>query len=583
MRHSHSWNAGIAMWAVLVVLAGLPPALQAGSTLWTHNASQEIKWHRVTGLGTVLVGTDDSLTCLDPDKGSVLWKRDDLKKITDSHVEEILGTPLLLVSQNEGLAMSKTKLHALDLLTGKNIWETERLKGATIGLVPVYEKNLIVLLTSPSASATKTKPDMIALNIVDGSVLWETQFEDNVDLHTAQGSGKFFQKFDLSGHQPPVYEGDSVYFTCGGVHRYDLNTGRLLWKMPYDVTEGKLKLANAQAILADGLIYDSAKGQIRAIKTATGKVKWTSPDFGAGVAQMILAGNVIYCRMGGNFYDWGKREWELKKPLGVVAVSTASGQPVWRFDKAENSITNMVYLPEQKVILIADAKNLIGLDTTGEGALKEAFRIKLEFKNKVGAGATAAKAARIGLGGLRGLAAARRDHSAEDWPVAIALRPNGIAVVRGKQHLLAFDPQKKDIPWSVTYDAPGVPGWAQLAMAGATAFAYAYYTSQAANSYAGTATNTWANKARVDVLNNYAKFVSKRHSASAATAQHAYILTMIKEGKEQGAGVVGVNMDSGDTEHQVVLKDKEPDYKVDEVTGRVFNVKGKQLTCYSVN
>ena len=42
-------------------------------------------------------------------------------------------------------------------------------------------------------------------------------------------------------------------------------------------------------------------------------------------------------------------------------------------------------------------------------------------------------------------------------------------------------------------------------------------------------------------------------------------------------------MDSGGAEHQMLFKTKEPNYKVDEITGRIFNVKdGRELTAYSV-
>ena len=78
----------------------------------------------------------------------------------------------------------------------------------------------------------------------------------------------------------------------------------------YDVTEGAIKRGNAQAIIFGETIYTSAKGQIRAIDAATGTVKWTSKDFGNAVAEMIVSDGALYCRLGGTFYDSGKRTWE---------------------------------------------------------------------------------------------------------------------------------------------------------------------------------------------------------------------------------------------------------------------------------
>ena len=42
-------------------------------------------------------------------------------------------------------------------------------------------------------------------------------------------------------------------------------------------------------------------------------------------------------------------------------------------------------------------------------------------------------------------------------------------------------------------------------------------------------------------------------------------------------------MSTGKTDRQILFKDKQPDYKVDEVTGRVFNIKDKkELIAYSL-
>src|SRR5262249_19014237 len=151
---------------------------------WTYPAGQEIKWHRMTSLGTLLVGTDDGIACLDPETGKTIWKRDDLKKVPDFSVDELNGTPLVLVTDNQG--SSKTQLHAIEMLSGKDFWQTERLKGAAIGVYPIYDKAMVLLLTSPNVSQNKADPDMIALDLLSGEVKWESKFPDKVDLHAVE-------------------------------------------------------------------------------------------------------------------------------------------------------------------------------------------------------------------------------------------------------------------------------------------------------------------------------------------------------------------------------------------------------------
>lgn len=552
--------------------------------LWAHKPAEDIKWYEVTDAGTVLIATASSVYSLNPDTGEALWRRDDLKGIAETEFQELRGTPVLLVADNSGgLTKNKTKLFALDLLTGKNIWETEKLRGATVHVEPHYARDMLVFLTVKDSRMANDKPDITALKLSTGELLWESEYPDKVDLYGIERGSKYFPKFNLSGANPPLFDGDSVYLTYAGLHRYNLSDGKMVWGTKYDVTEGKLKRANAQAIIEGDTIYTSAKGQIRAIDKATGAVKWTSKDFGGGIAEMRSRGDVIYGRLGGAFYDFEKREYVTKKPLGVAALDKKTGAPQWFYDKASGSITNMVSLPEQNLILIADEKNLIGLDTTGAGKVKEAYKTKLEFKFNLGTAATVAKIAKFGFGGLSAIGSKGADTT--DNPVALVHQENGTVVVRGAQHVAAFDPRTRQMAWGTKYAAPGMAGWKKIAMTALTVYSAmasmsmeASYAAQG-NSYASTDSN----RDFIGAMSNYEQYMTRRHTATKSSGNFTYVLTEIKQDKEKGVGVVGVNMLTGQGERQIIFKDKEPDYQVDESTGRVFNLKENQLTAFAVN
>jgi hypothetical protein len=234
-------------------------------------------------------------------------------------------------------------------------------------------------------------------------------------------------------------------------------------------------------------------------------------------------------------------------------------------------------------MLIADAKSLIGLDIGSENKATELFRTKVEFKTKVGAGAAAMKVARFGLGGIQGgLKGLSDDKKAQDVPIMLALQPNGTVVVRGRQHILGFDPKTKQIPWSVQFAAPGMSGWQKFAMASIYAMNYMSATATASSTYYGTQENNRANAQRQNTLRNFSKLMNQRYSSTKAGDQFVHILTNLEDGKDKGPGLVGVDMRTGQASYQIVLKDKEPDYQVDEVTGRLFNLKGKELFAYSI-
>ncbi len=554
--------------------------IHADATLWTYKADKDVKWHRVTDLGTVLLGTDDFILCLDPENGKQVWKREDLQKVPESLARDIQGTPLLLVSTNSGFARSKTKLYALDVMTGETVWERDEIPGFTVQTEPVYRKNYVLVFTSQNKGQNKDNLDIVALDMASGDVVWETEFDDKIDLHEAESSGRFSKSFDLSGHQPPTFDDNAIYFTYAGLHVHDIDTGALLWKSKYDVTEGQIKRGNAPALIEGDVIYTSAKGKLKAFNKSNGNPLWESKDFGGAIAQMAISGNTLYGRLGGHFYNRSKKEWERKKPLGVVAVNKNSGEMVWRYKDADDSITNMVLLEDLQTILIADKKDLIGLDMNNQGKAEEKFKVKLEFKKKLGAGDIAAGAGRFALGGIRGL---KGGVSKDDVPVAISMQENGIAVVQGKQHLLAFSPATQEIVWSVQYKAPGVSGWQKMVMGSITAAAYTAATYQAANSYYGSMENRWANQNRANLIASYHNSTSKRFSATRSSGAFTYILTEIESGDDKGAGIVGVNMANGEAERQILFDDKEPNYSVDEFAGRVFNLKKKkELSAFSV-
>lgn len=562
----------------------------ASDQLWSYKGA---KWYSMLETGNLLVGTETGLLCVSGENGQPIWQRNNLVGIKEDEFTELAGTPLLLIADNSGTLQRKTKLFALDLLTGETVWETDKLKGFTAQVSPLYKKDMLVFLTIADNRIQKDKPDITALKLSTGELLWQAEYTDKVDLYGVEKTKKSgfggiggwdSPRFDLSGENEPVFDEDSMYLTYAGLHRYDLKDGRLVWKVPYDVTEGSLKHTNGQAIVDGETIYTSARGVIRAINKADGAVKWQTVDLNkGGVAEMKLNGDVLYGRLGGVFYSHKKREYEKKTPIGVVALNKANGNVLWNYTDAKNSITNMVLLPEQNQLLIADEKNLIALDTTSTGKVKEAFKLKLEFKNKLGAVATAAKIGKFAFGGLSALGSKGADTT--DEPVALVRQENGTVVARGKQHLLAFDPKTRQVVWSTKYEAPGMPAWQKVVMTAITMYAAAASWSQENRyNFAGDYSSASNDNSRfINLMSSYERFMEKRMSATKQEGNFVYVLTKVKSGKDDGSGLVGVNLTNGQGFRQILIKDKKPDYEVDEAAGRLFNLDDGNLVAYKIS
>jgi outer membrane protein assembly factor BamB len=571
----------------------------AETPIWTFKGA---KWYSMMETGNTMVGTETGLAMLDGATGKPLWQRDDLKGIKEDEFTELTGTPLILLADNSGTFSRKTKTYALDTLSGKTIWETEKMLGFTAQVSPHYAKDMLIFLTIRDNRMNKDKPDIFALKLSNGELLWQNEYTEKVDLYGKMkkgrgavssalfgGGNKASDRFDLEGENPPVFDGDSMYLTYAGLHRFSLTDGKLMWKTLYDVTDGSLTKTNGQAIIDGDLIYTSANNIIRAISKNDGSVKWQTKDYGkGGIAEMQLWGDTIYGRMGGQFFSGKKGEYQKKTPIGVVAINKLNGAENWIYTGAKESITNMTVLQNQNILLIGDEKNLIGLDLSSQGKVKEAYKIPLKFKLKVGAGATAAKIAKIGFGGLKGLASKGPDST--DEPISLIKQEDGTIVARGKQHLLGFNPATKEIVWSAKFDAPSVSGWQTAVM---TAITVATVAISQANKEMSAQRNDWSSVDRgndniVGSLNTFQNFMINRKTATKQIGNVVYVLTDIKgkdeKGKDdKGAGLVGVDLLGGKPTTQLMFKDKEPDYEVDESTGRLFNLNKDVLSAYQIS
>ncbi|MGJ8592256.1 MAG: PQQ-binding-like beta-propeller repeat protein [Aquaticitalea sp.] len=74
------------------------------------------------------------------------------------------------------------------------------------------------------------------------------------------------------------------------------------------------------------------------------------------------------------------------------------------------------------------------------------------------------------------------------------------------------------------------------------------------------------------------KMMSQRFKATSATENDQFILTKL----DDGVGLVKVNKDSGKVDSEIVLKDKKPEYQVDELAGFLF-YKADDDTIYAYN
>lgn len=571
--------------ALLALSAALTPLFGAGKELWSAKLPGDAKWHSLTGLGTLIVGTPDAIVAFDPETGQQLWMRNEFKKSSQHSAREVPGTPYLLCNTAGGFAgMTKFTLSQIDYLSGQTLWQTPEFNGQFMGTFAVPEKNLVLLLTNGSSDDMKEHGTFVRAFDFEGKPKWTTKIAKSgaIALHMADNSGKFMPTMDLSGYYDPVVEGDTAYLPYVGCQALDLATGAIKWTAEFAPGNKGLKKTYAPLRIHGERIYAAGGGSVIAINKATGAIEWKSDRISAYagllkardnalVSQIEIVGEKIFARYGGYFSNG--QTVMLCEPLGVVALNAADGKDLYNFDQAKEGITNLVVLPESNTLMFADAHNLYGIDIAA-AAPTETFRVSIEFKRKMGGG----EVAQIGLGVLGGVSGIVKASMAQskarlDVPVAIVRRGDRV-VVQGKQHLMSFDPAGKQIAWS-TYCAAPSDALGMTALFAVTAFSGLAGNGMAMQGGFGSSAYDSGVNMTHGSLDIYNKQAGKRKAATKGSENFSFMLTKVEDGKNKGIGLLGINMGNGEGEKKFILGTKEPDYRIDESVGRLFFFKGK--------
>ena len=559
----------------------------ASTPLWTAQMPEAVKWTQVTQSGILLAGTNGSLSGIDPDSGKVLWTRDDIKKSAPFNTREVMGTPILIVNDYSGWG-TKTRIYAINIVDGTDIWKTEPENGYTLGVYPVPSKKIAVLFYSGWTKEEGSGIHMTAYELSSGKQLWDNKIAGSVVLHPVDEAGMFYSKNDLSGHQEPIVEGDNFYVPFLGLSCYDLNTGAVKWEVPFKTAISAYKKTYAPLQIQGDTIYASGYGLIYAIDKTAGTVKWKSEKItSAQIAELTLADNMVLARVGGFFYQPGTKKYVLDKPLRVIAYNKQTGEELWEYKGISAGLTNLLYVPSQKEVVFADGEHLIGVDSESTGKATEKFKVKMEFTRNIGGSELASAGMKVltapSLGGLlhagAGLIGSKKNRM--DVPVNVALMDDGHVAVRGKQHVMNFDPVASTMLWSNYFPAPGAGMFEIAVMSALTFTASVGYQGGAAS---GTMSASSASDGIKDSWARFDQMNTKRFEASKGSQKHAFILTQVDDAGKKGLGIIAVNFSSGEPDQQFLFGEKQPVYTIDEVEGKLFHFKGgKNLEAYSLS
>jgi len=563
---------------IFTLLLGGGAFAQNDEPTWQFTFDDESLWSRLTYAGTLLAASERQLAHIDPSTGEAFWVRNDLSKLAQFNVNDVAGTPFLVISERLGNVPPKSRLQVLNLSTGETIWDMGQFAGGGLGTYPVPQNNLLVYVVEMSAKKPGTY--VIGFNLETGEELWRTKIGSvgHLPTHYSDIEG-FIRTQDLNGHPPPLFTDELMILAAGDFYAFDLATGELRWRYKAKASSPSLKNTYARPIIVEDLIYATTKDSIVALDLASGAEKWKAKVGKAAMPELQLVGDKIVGRLGGSFSN-GK-SLVGKKPFGAFVVDTASGSLVWKWTKAKDSVTNLSVLLEQGLVMIADKKNLYALDLNASKKGKVVYEEELEFKRKMGSADFAAKS--IGAvggflgggiaGGFKGLGGGS---DRGDPPLDIEVYDDNL-IIRAQFHVLAHNVDSRKTDWSIEFEPPGMSTFALVAMGAVTAYVVTERAGPTRAAGGGYSSQGMLNST-LAISNSFQAAVAKRHAAAERARNVAFFLT---KDDEDGMVLMGIDLATGSEIGSVPMAEKEPQFMVDALGSRVYYFRNKnELLAY---
>jgi outer membrane protein assembly factor BamB len=598
---------------------------------WTAKLDKTVYFYQTTDMGVLIVGTEKSLYAIDGATGETLWRRKDVS-IEETDVAPVPGTDLLLIGFEKG---ERTRVEAVDVLTGDPIWKSDKIRGSVMQMAVNPAANLLAVVLAKDAKGEagndfKRRPLLHVLDLASGDEIWKYEAGE-VEMMPARWSKEGDVGYTLDNYRPPVFVDDRLYLFYEGLTSFDARTGKSRLREKYRVNEEGLALTEADPIFDDAFIYTSGHGRVRAISRQSGDTEWEAKDLGL-TPEIVLVGDVLYVRTGGQFTRLKDGETIQRGPYGVSAIDVRSGKVLWRYKGADNGITNLV-LPDAATILIADRDDLIAIDSQ-TGKRRARVRHGIERPSF----AVLNEAGEVVVGGQSEIAAFETAGGREIWRArhtppgrgifrtvaAIAARAASLYFRFGGTATTAFRGVQiaravSSFSWSGLVARSSVSNLQALATSSARNYARSYAASRfrqfgVVSRVRGSLSSgvpqfpslpslpsrpqmpspgdiirrrtTDVDERLLDRLDparqleRLSRFLWHRERLAALRGQWMYFYTDLKD--VDGNGLAGVNIHTGETQRKIRLRELDERFITDEALGLMYISAGNRILAHSV-
>ena len=553
----------------------------------TFNLNGNIETLQVAAGGVLLVGTSEGLTALEAHNNNVLYEYKALGKIKPEELSIVPNLPYAILSRGYAKVI-------LNYLTGKELFNSSKSGwNMVVAVNPDFDAQNIYIVGSNAQGYALGALDMSTLEIKQtanftdkkkmGAYIDVTKYyESNGKLFVRTEKGivcvdkKSFAidwAYDGLDKVFPYIKvitdpSKDLYFVTesdgnkSSLHKIESNGTRTA-KKPTKLEANTTALSfTAKGLLVQMMDTKNSYFQMYDVQTAVNT--WEKPaEIKGSIFQTELIGNYyVYASNDGliNSLDFSNGKTQLKKEIKTgmwfknlislendqVFFITSTNMGIANLKSGEYVKEPTKFKKATNMLVAYDQKNDRFVVSTGT----ELFFIKKDGSNTK----------------IKDL-----DFKEDETPSKIEFREKGI-LVGAKQTNLLIDYDGKVI-YESYFKAPGQSLAAKIALGAMTAA----LASQGANQNMAKNYKD-ANQSNAAATGMAGEF-SKRFSATKDTRDFLYILTKLDE----GVGLVKLKKDTGEKVAQLILKDKKPEYEVDDAFGILYFKKDKkQIVSYDL-
>ncbi|WP_417370782.1 PQQ-binding-like beta-propeller repeat protein [Gelidibacter japonicus] len=588
--------------------------------------------------GVLVVATNEGLVGIRPTESQPVFKFNNFGKLKPEETDFVPNSPYIIVSQGVGskfAGIAKTKRAVIDYMTGKVIFNSDTdnwNQVFTINVVLPQNKLIISGIQKEGDKFEKSTPKVavydLATSKIDYSFFLDKPgrvgiakdfsitgtpllLKNMLILPTAQGliakshTGEDIWTNKIKGINWMVADATEkeIYgfeTTSNGkntrIHKIGDN-GAELWK---DDRKVQGNISNFQ-ILPQGLavVSDKSDGgsssvfatknesEIAFLSASSGEDLWDKAPKTKGYVQHFYVqddGILFGIQQGGINKISFDGNTLFKKPL-----------------KTGENILVMAESPQGLIYITSEDANIVDLKTGDQ-----VWNKPLKYKNSVAVASTYDSAKNRYLiaaddtvyaidansGDVSELAKVKFEE--KEAANAMEMRNGNIFMASSQNMMMLGD--NGDQKYHGYFKSPGQSGFMK-ALGGVVAVA-ATGLSMAHAAQAGMNKTGFGSSNDLRNYNDYGKehqraadmfasigdasftMMSKRFKATAATENAQFILTKL----DDGVGLVKVNKDTGKVDKEIVLKDKKPEYQVDDVAGVLYyKANDKTIYAYDLN